>query len=370
MFAQKEISEKINQILWGKSFVDIKDENGNELTLILRTLSIAESNKAQYIYKKELEKCQNVGILCFDELKEALTQCGVWSENHEERVKYLESKKTLVLNQIKDFEMIKHKRVRLEKVLEKIQEELDEHILVHNSLFGLTAETRAEEIKRRYMIMMSTENMDGSPYWINERSFLDCDDHVLLFNLAKSYYNNNILSEKDVRKIARNGEWRYRWNASKGGESLFGSAVAEWSELQDAVVFWSSYYDSVFSCAERPSAIVIENDEMLDLWVEDYNKRVKSGSNTQNNKSSFSNRRVAKKNKDHSELFMKVDKGDEEAIRKVQEMNTSTAREKIRAEQEQISKLSGGQRIKEWDLGSRKHTTPSQIVSKGGRKGR
>lgn len=216
------------------------------------------------------------------------------------------------------------------------------------------------------MIMMSTEDVDGNAYWPTERSFLDCCDQVLLFNLAKSYYRNNLLSEKDVRKIARNGEWRYRWNAAKNGESLFGLAVAQWSELQDAIVFWSSYYDSVFNCTEHPSAVVIENDEMLDLWVEDYNKRMRSGTKSQNNKSAFGNR-TSKRNQDHNEVFMRVDKGDEEAIRKVQEMNTSSAREKIKAEQKQISELSGGQRIKEWDLGNRKNTTPSQIVSRKGR---
>lgn len=367
MLAQKEISEKIGQILWGKSFVDTHDENQNELTFVLRSLTIAESNKAQYLYNKELAKCQNVGILCFEEMKEFLCKQNVWSEAHDGRVEYLESKKTLALNQIKDFELIKHKRVRLEKVLKVIKDELDELIYTRNSLFGLTAENRAEEIKRRYMIMMSAEDIDGNAHWPTERSFLECDDQVLLFNLAKAYYDNNILSEKNVRKIARNGEWRYRWNAAKNGESLFGLAVAEWSEIQDAIVFWSYYYDSVFNCAERPSANIIENDEMLDLWVEDYNKRTRSGVKTQQNKSVFGNK-TATQNQDHSEVFMKVDKGDEEAIRKVQEMNTSSAREKIRAEQKQINELSGGQRIKEWDLGSRKHTTPSQVVSRKGRK--
>jgi hypothetical protein len=368
MLTQKDISQKISEILWGKSFVDVKNECGDELTFVLRTLTIAESNKAQYIYNKELTKCQHVGILCFDEMKKILCDQGVWSKDHDNRIEYLKSKKILALNQIKDFEMIKHKRVRLERALKKIEEEIDELTFTRNNFFGLTAETRAEEIKRRYMIMMSTEDVNGNAYWPTERSFLDCDDQVLLFNLAKLYYNNNLLSEKDIRKIARSGEWRYRWNASKGGESLFGTPVAEWSEPQDAVVFWSGYYDSVFACTERPSSATIENDEMLDLWVEDYNKRIRSGSKTQSSNNAFGNR-TAKKNKDHNEVFMKVDRGDEEAIRKVQEMNTSTAREKIRAEQQQISKLSGGQRIKEWDLGDRKHTTSSQIVSKG-RKGR
>ena len=70
MLTQKSISEKIGQILWGKSFVDTVDEEGNELTFVLRSLTIAESNKAQYLYNKELAKCQNVGILCFEEMKE------------------------------------------------------------------------------------------------------------------------------------------------------------------------------------------------------------------------------------------------------------------------------------------------------------
>lgn len=367
MLTQKNVSEKISQILWGKLFVDVKDESGNECIFVLRSLSIKESNYAQYLYNKELTDCQNVGILCFDEMKQVLANQNVWSEGHDKRVTYLEEKKLVALNQIKDFEFIKHKRVRLERVLEKINEELNELILTRNNLFGLTAETRAEEIKRRYVIMIVTEDVCGNQHWPTRRDFLDSDDQVLLVNLAKAYYDNHLMNEKDIRKIARSGEWRYRWNASQKGESLFGKPVSQWSELQNAIVFWSHYYESVFSCGERPSISVIENDELLDLWVEDYNKKTRSSSKTNNEKSFFGNK-VAKKTKDHNEVFLRADHDDKETIRKIQEMNTSSAREKIQVEQNQISQLSGGQRIKEWDLGNRKHTTPSQVVSKG-RKG-
>jgi hypothetical protein len=361
-----EISEKIHQILWGKSFVDVVDGDGTEHTFILRSLSINEQNAVKHLRRKELALARHMGILSDEELKAIYAEDGVWTEEQEKRIEDLQNGISQLAAQIKDFHYIRAKKNRLEKIRKKFNNELTDLLNTRLQLFHLSAEQRAEEVARRHVVFLATQTPEEEQYWGSKEEFDLCEDICLLFNLAKAYFQENQLTEATCRQIARSGEWRFRWHASKKGESLFGRPISDWSEAQNALVFWSQYYDSVYDSLERPPNHVIEDDSACDQWVEDQNKKHVPGAKS--DRSPLGNK-TATKNKDHQEVFMMVQKDDEEAIKEVQDMNPSAVRSKLRREYEQI-KNAGGKRIKEWDLGTRRAETPSQVISKGNRKGR
>lgn len=362
----QEISEKIHQILWGKSFVDVVDQDDIEHTFILRSLSINEQNEVKYIRRKELALARHVGILCEDDLRELYAAQGVWTPKEQARIEDLELGLSQIGAQIKDFEFLRSKKNKLKKIRRDYQRELRELLDTRASLFSLSAEQRAEEIARRHMVFLSAQTPDERQYWSCKEEFNECDDNALLFNLARSYFRENQMTEVQVRTVARAGEWRFRWRASKNGESLFGRPISEWSEIQNALVFWSQYYDSVYDSIDRPPNHIIEDDAACDAWVEDQNKK-HSAMNKNAGRSALGNR-TASKSKDHQEVFVMVQHGDEDTIKEVQDMNPATIRAKLRREHEQI-KNAGGKRIKEWDLGTRRAETPHQVIQKG-RKGR
>ena len=361
----REISDKIHQILWGKSYVDVIDSDDVPHTFILRSLSIHEQNEVKYLRRHELDLARHGGLLCDEELREIYEADGVWTSEEEKRIDDLQDAISRIGTQIKDFEFRRAKKRKLEQAQKRFQKELDELYVTRMNLFNLSAEQRAEEIARRHMVFLSTQTIDQRQFWPSREQFDEYSDMVLLFKLAQAYYRQNQFSEAEIRQIARAGEWRYRWQASKRGESLFGRPIAEWSESQNAIVFWSQYYDSVYDSMDRPPAHVIENDAACDAWVEDQNKKVsaKSSSTTKQDRSALGNK-TASKSKNHQEVFMMVQPDDKEAIQEVQEMNPSTIRRKLRMENEQI-KNAGGKRIKEWNLGTRSQETPTNIVSKG-----
>jgi hypothetical protein len=90
-----------------------------------------------------------------------------------------------------------------------------------------------------------------------------------------------------LREVARGqgevgAEWRARWKASKDtGSPLFGGIVADWNPSQVALAYWFSFYDNIYEHPERPPMKVINNDDLLDKWVEDktreMEKRAKKG---------------------------------------------------------------------------------------------
>ncbi|MHA2111274.1 MAG: hypothetical protein ACXADW_11465 [Candidatus Hodarchaeales archaeon] len=347
----ESIREAIDKILWGKSFVDVINGYGVENTFILRSLSIKESNLSKYIYKKEYKKSLIEGLLTKEELSMILAQDNIWGVPQEQELEAIDEGIKLLQIKVKDSQFFTVRKKKFEKQLKDLRKRQSNLLQTQNNLFNITAETRAEEVQRRYIVLLSTEDDNEQPYWDSEEEFMNCNDCVLLYNLAIAYYQYNWFSEKELRKIARHPEWRYRWMASKSGDGLFGKPISEWSEMQEGVVYWSQYYDSVYDAYEKPSDVIIDNDEALDAWMREQNKKHKSGTPSKD-KNMFGHKKSATK-QDHQEQFIMVAQDDKEAVEKVQEMNSEQTRERLRRERE-IFKKKGG-RVKEWDLRKGKH---------------
>jgi hypothetical protein len=63
----------------------------------------------------------------------------------------------------------------------------------------------------------------------------------------------------------------------------------------------------------------------------------------------------AKTGKFHQEVFVMVEKGDSEAVEKVQSMNTADTRAMLRKEHDKIKKSKG--RISEWELRKQQYSS-------------
>jgi len=354
-------TDQIQEILWGKSFVDVLDGFGEERSFILRSLSEREQNLANYIYRKEYKKSVSLGLLTMDQLKVSYCAYGVWTGAHEDEIHQIRMKIDKTKQQIRNAEFTPVRMKQLKKNLKKQEDELKTKESHKLNIFSLSAENRAEEVKRRYIVSLATETLEEEPYWPTQESFMQERDSDLIVNLAIIYLRKNYLPEKDIRSLARSGEWRYRWSASKNGESLFGKPVSQWSDVQNLIVFWSQYYDSIYEAYDRPSDAIIEDDDACDAWVKNQNKKAAQERSAQDKKKSKSR---ASSHKDHQEHFIMA--RDPEAVQKIQDMNPDTVRARFRREQEQISKVkNGGKRIKEWNLGERRFNTPTNITRKG-----
>lgn len=348
-----DYTKKIQQILWGKSFANVSDGENEEHTFILRSLSIKETNLLNFIYDQELENAINNGILTLDQFKRLFEEEGILDANIDDKRKQLEREKIILQNKIKNSEFATLRKRNLEKQIKDVEKKIKQIQDEENQLFAVCAENRAEEFRRRYMVWMFSETVKEEPYWNSIEDFMQSTDEILLTNLILAYFKNNLYKEEQLRAIARHPEWRFRWVASKSGADLFGRSVAEWSEMQNMLVYWSEYYDSIYESMEKPPEYIIENDQACDAWVRDQNKKYNQEKMAQNKQS----------NKNHAERFIMVQRNDQEAIKKVQDLNPTSVREQLKKEYEQIKK--SNKRIKEWDLGDRRNNTKVNVVSKG-----
>jgi len=333
-----DIEKAINKILWGRALVKANGRDGQEKTFTLRSLTLQEQNEIDFLRETVLQECKEEGILLEEELVNILAETGAWTEKDDANVKSLEKEVRRCQHGIRSAEFNATKRRLLEKKLSKTKEELSGLTEQRAALMALTAESRAEEFVRRYMIFMSATDKLGRQIWETEEDFLATTDFELVDCLTLKYLENHIMQEEDLRMVARSGMWRFRWSASKNGESLFGKPVAEWSELQSALVYWSQFYDFVFDSPDRPSDNIIENDNALDAWVRDQ-QGDSSGSSTASN--------APKVKGAIQEQFIVVPDGDKETINKVHSMNSKADRRKISAERNEIKEKG---RVSEWEL--------------------
>lgn len=338
------IEERIRRILWGRSIVVVKNGDGVDITFVIRSLTAKEGSRLDFVYEKEFVEALRRGMLKEEELLQLLDRVGLWTTDDETYLRGLERKVQLLGEKALQYKFQKTLLKKVENELKETNAEKDEKERFRDSLMMLSAENRAEEIRRRHMIYMSTEDVNEHPYWSSFDAFLDDYDLVLVFNLALTYYKNNVFSEKETRSIARSGTWRFRWSAAKDGADLFGHPVSEWTEAQNAIVYWSQFYDFVFESMDRPPDVIVSDDVSCDAW---YDEQVKKMSRKGDEKRNVLGTKKATTNKFHQEHFVMVGHGDVESVKEIQEMNPSSTRNKLRNEQEVIKK-SG--KISEWQL--------------------
>ncbi len=329
---QEVIDQRIEQILWGKSVCTIGTQD-----FILRSLSIQESNKLNFLYNKTYNSAILNGVMSLQDLEELFESQNIWGDNERNRLEELDKEISLYSRRIAQYEFQNFKKKPYMRKLKKATEEKSELNQLKNQIFSVCAENRAEEIKRREMVRLCTQNEDEEQFWKTREDFLSDRRERLIDQLAISYYKENFLNQAEIREIARNNSWRFRWGASKNGADLFGKPIAEWSEMQNALVFWSQYYDSVFEHPDCPSQSVIESDEELDAWITGQNKKSTSA-------------KVASKitkGKNHQEVFIMTDRADKESIERIQSLNPDEVRARQRAKQKLIEEKG---KVSAWDM--------------------
>lgn len=332
-----EIEKEIRKILWGKSIVSAKDCNGQSKTYVLRSLTMSEMNYLDFIYDQCFNESIESGLLSKEELDFFYKNNEIWTDEDEQELKDLKKEIAKQKGLKSKLKANKTKIKILSNKIKKLEDKLSNMIAYKQDLDSCSAEKHAEEISNRHMIHLSATDKFGKRLWEEDEDFLNCTDEKLIYNLTINYYKNNFLSDKQLRKIARSGVWRYRWSASKNGESLFGKPISEWTSVQNHLVYWSQYYDYIYENPDRPDDATIEDDDSIDRWMENESKKNKKS-------------RVSKKSNKNSEFvedFIVVEDGDSETIKDIYDENTISSRQVINKTREQVQKNG---KVNDWQV--------------------
>ena len=335
----EEIEKRIQEILYGKTIVELECNNGESNTFIIRSMTGKENAIVNYTHQKAIEDGRKARLCTQPELIRLFKKNGTWTEEDDIKIESLQTGIMRLQNMLPDYEFQKARQHSIKNRISKAQKELAQLESDKHGLFTHCLEYRAQDVKFRKVTFYCLESIDEQPIWTWEE-FQNFTDFIFINNVMRAYINSFILPTEIIRELARSPQWRYRWNSVKNGADVFGYAVSEWSDAQNSLIYWSLYYDNVFEHPNCPMNLV-NNDEALDAWMEKDNKKREKDVLTDGVS------KTSQSGKGLKEVFIFTDKGDKETAEKIQSMNDPGTRNRLRAERKVLERKG---RMSEWQL--------------------
>jgi len=268
----EEIEQYLFQIFSREKIVIINDN-----PLLLKYPSTRDLNLARYKYQIEYDKSLKDGFVSKEDMKKILKERSFITADAEKKLNRLRStldaQKVLLAKTTK----VKANQDRIKKLISELEIEIKEIESRETSALAMTAEAKAEESKLLFLCWCSTYNFETNDLW-----WKTYDDFLIDSDLL---FRQQVLSEfilfysgipiPYIRAIARSNLWRIRYITSlKTSELLFGIPTSEYTNDMLNLVYWSHYYQNIYDMMpeDQPSDNIIEDDEALDAYMEDYYK--------------------------------------------------------------------------------------------------
>lgn len=306
----------ISRILSGTIRLKVDGE-----TVVYKWPNAQQRYEALEVYQDLIENasgCTEEDILVY------MIENGMWSTDEEELLQ------TSIPKDIDNFKVAMFdnilntpKREGVRKQLKIAKEKLKELWAKRNTFYYLTNEGVAVYAKQLYLL----------------ESSINCT-HI---NVNKIFdaYQNAMLSEEDMRCLARTEPWRSIWTTHKKTGVLFPS---ELTEEQRRLVSWSIFYDSVYEHQDSPTDEIINDDDILDGWTIKKRQEIDSAKQKQ-----FGNNVLKDKYQNCDEVFLVV--GNKDDASKVYNMNDGLAKA---IQQSRLKAVIEKGEIKEGELPDRK----------------
>lgn len=231
---------------------------------------------SRYIRDKALEEAKADGLPSIADMDKQLADRGLLGDDSsklENLEKQVEGQRAIL-----EKTQIPGRRSALQEVIARIENEMREIRYKRESYYYLTQERKADEESYLYLAWACTHALTGGKYWKTFDDFenetdLDFRNEVLL---KFADFNKGLIT-KIVRYVARHSLWRIRFVAAKNtgaGSSLFDRGFNDLTPDQLGLLYWSNYYQSIYEMLpdEQPPPEIIEDDEQLDKYMEEYFK--------------------------------------------------------------------------------------------------
>jgi hypothetical protein len=356
----EDIERHINKICWSGRFAFVENQEGESITIIIKSLSLKDRNFVDFIYEQALQEARDSGVSSRLEIANDLKMKQIWTELDDKKITEAARKIEVLSVESKRLDP-KSRAFRItEKLLESLNKELLELRMRKQSLFGSSIEDYADERRSSAIVFCSTYDDNENKYWKDHRAFEDSKDQILISNIVRELNKALVLKTKQIRAIARSPTWRFRWNAGKSQGGLFKDGILDLDSNQQSLIYWSQVYDSVYESYERPDDSIINDDEKLDAWFEKKEKERKTEKAIGGDE--VDGIQISNRMSSHGEIFVianPVMNPKAPEIQDIENLNSEFVKKFKQKEQEQIKK--SGQ-INEKKLRSRKNKLARKII--------
>lgn len=252
---------------------------GEELKTYRDTIVIFKvpSNKlrmaSEITYNKAYEEAKKDGLISVDDWEKIMSDRGLFTEGDVKAIESIESKLEAQKVLLGKTTKVKANQDRIKKIIQGLQGQIDEIKFKKFSKLTMSAETKAEEEKNLFLCSKCVYNFDTDTLrWqsitdVHNEKEIDFRGELLVDFIRFC----NGFSQEIIRFIARSSLWRVRYiHSVKSSDPLFGIPVVEYSTDQFNLAYWSNYYQGIYEMLpeDRPSDMIIEDDESLDVYME------------------------------------------------------------------------------------------------------
>ena len=217
-------------------------------------------------------------LLSEEESKNFLHDKGIWTYQDEELLeeseKSLEDLKETLFKTIGNERALRSIRAKIKGTKDAIQQGMSRKY----SMATMTFEYHRTAIKRQFLAAICTYDMQNNRMYSID-NFYSSDSS--LAEVAFEARENDIITQEQMREVARNEPWKSYWMVSKqnlfGNPSLnlFGPSREEaviipsscLNPYQRAMVGVCKMYDNAAQHPDCPEKHIVDDDDMFDGWM-------------------------------------------------------------------------------------------------------
>lgn len=291
--------------------------------LKIYTPTFDQNIESYNIYQQAYDQALDEDIMTSDDAERWMRATGLWQKKDDESLeqtnKDIEDAKVQLYENRYNQQFKKHGK----GLLRHLEYTLLQYSNKKNAFYNQTCESIAE-LERLTWILKQTCYIDNKP--------LDDNDNI---DQIIGIYNKSILSDAQIRDLARNEPWRSLWIIGKNGRiKLFSlNDDQDITFNQRNLLLWSQTYDNIHESLECPSEEVIEDDDLLDGWfIIQKRKRTRDSKEKEFNES-IKNEKI----KSAQELFIIPREGQKHSS--IYELNSRESAMKLQQRSTAIKKL-------------------------------
>lgn len=282
-----------------------------------------------------------------------LFRLGQLPQDYSEQIKQNRVKIDNLKVQIYEQRFSESKRELIRKNIRQLETVINIYDQKINQFMPLTLDGYSNLCKSDYIIFETVLDINNN-HVINE----NCE----FFNFVNliNFINENDLSVKNYRELARTEPWRSYWYCNK--ENPFGTPLSEWTEQQKNLVTFSRMYDGVFENSECPTDDVINDDDRLDGWFIFQNRKAReerNNSETEKVLGKGKNSKFYESRSKADEVYIVANSKDE--VKYIEDLNDPTSKV-IKKQRNELIKKKG--KVKEYELPDRQMQIRMQAMEK------
>lgn len=206
--------------------------------------------EAHQVGKQAYDEAFSSGVLTFNETIEWMIEEGYWSEEDEKQIGIIQTK----LDKMKEDYFDRFDNLTQREFIKKNIQKTEQDLKI------LTSKKLEYHKNTCEGIQVNTTSL-----FLLEKSISPTDYSEIGLSNLQMLYQTEILSDEEVRQVAKSNIWRSYWLAKQDG--VFGKPAIELTDMQRQLISWTKLYDSAFESPDCPSEEVLNDDYAFDGWL-------------------------------------------------------------------------------------------------------